>query len=87
MTKRELRELIRSTIKEYTGTGSFRNPVKGGQNPRASQRSRFDTDEDELEFYNDQKRRRRRTRTPYKWNGTSTKIRKSKQNTPYKILI
>jgi|TARA_R110001583_G_scaffold178157_1_gene333951 hypothetical protein len=54
MTKRELRELIRSTIKEYTGTGSFRNPVKGGQNPRASQRSRFDTDEDELEFYNDQ---------------------------------
>ena len=34
MTKRELRELIKSVIKEYTGTGAFRSPVKGGQNPR-----------------------------------------------------
>ena len=54
MTKRELRELIRSTIKEYTGTGAFRSPTKGGQNPRAAQRARFDTDEDELEFYSKQ---------------------------------
>ena len=54
MTKRELRELIRGTIKEYTGTGSFRSPVKGGQNPRTAQRPRFDTDEDELEFYSKQ---------------------------------
>jgi hypothetical protein len=54
MTKRELRELIRSTIKEYTGTGAFRSPAKGGQNPRAAQRARFDTDEDELEFYTNQ---------------------------------
>jgi len=58
MTKRELRELIRSTIKEYTGTGA----AGGGHNPTdgnhvTSQRGpggSFNTDEDEIEFYNNQ---------------------------------
>jgi len=54
MTKRELRELIRSTIKEYTGTGAGgggHNPTDG--NNVASQRigGSFKTDEDEIEFY------------------------------------
>ena len=53
MTKRELRELIKSVIKEYTGTGAFRSPVKGGQNPRQSQRP-FSNDGDEIDFYNKQ---------------------------------
>jgi hypothetical protein len=54
MTKRELRELIRSTIKEYTGTGAGgggHNPTDG--NNVTSQRigGSFKTDEDEIEFY------------------------------------
>jgi len=53
MTKKELRELIKSVIKEYTGTGAFRSPVKGGQNPRQSQRP-FSNDSDEVDFYNKQ---------------------------------
>ena len=57
MTKRELRELIRSTIKEYTGTGAGgggHNPTDG--NNVTSQRigGSFKTDEDEIEFYADQ---------------------------------
>jgi hypothetical protein len=57
MTKRELRELIRSTIKEYTGTGAGgggHNPTDG--NNVTSQRigGSFKTDGDEIEFYNNQ---------------------------------
>ena len=58
MTKRELRELIRSTIKEYTGTGAGgggHNPTDG--NNVTSQRmggGSFKTDKDEIEFYNNQ---------------------------------
>ena len=57
MTKKELRELIRSTIKEYTGTGAGgggHNPTDG--NNVTSQRigGSFKTDEDEIEFYNGQ---------------------------------
>ena len=53
MTKKELKELIKGVIKEFTGTGAFRSPVKGGQNPRQSQRP-FNNDEDEVDFYNKQ---------------------------------
>tara|TARA_R110000782_G_scaffold64878_2_gene132130 strand:- start:268 stop:522 length:255 start_codon:yes stop_codon:yes gene_type:complete len=53
MTKKELRELIKNILKEYTGTGAFRSPVKGGQNPRQSQRP-FTSDEKEINFYNKQ---------------------------------
>tara|TARA_B110000240_G_C13205134_1_gene327909 strand:+ start:144 stop:410 length:267 start_codon:yes stop_codon:yes gene_type:complete len=58
MTKRELRELIRGTIKEFTGTGAGgggHNPTDG--NNVTSQRmggGSFKTDEDEIEFYNGQ---------------------------------
>ena len=38
MTKGELLELIRSVIKEYTGTGAFRSPVKGDGNYQVSPR-------------------------------------------------
>jgi len=49
MTKRELRELIRTVIKEYTGTGS-----SGGntENPNKSPRPYIDA-EDEIEAYTD----------------------------------
>ena len=53
MTKKELRELIKSVIKEYTGTGAFRSPVKGGQNTRQSQRP-FSNDGDEIDLYKKQ---------------------------------
>ena len=51
MTKRELRELIKSTIKEYSGG----NSTDG--NSRTSQRDpggSFKTEKGELDFYNDQ---------------------------------
>tara|TARA_Y100001973_G_C5097104_1_gene280629 strand:+ start:494 stop:739 length:246 start_codon:yes stop_codon:yes gene_type:complete len=51
MTKRDLRELIRATIKEYTGTGAGgRNHPKGGGNLQTSPRP-FADDKDELENY------------------------------------
>jgi hypothetical protein len=56
MTRKELRELIRSTIKEYTGTGSSGGNATDGNN-MTSQRApggSFTTDEDEIEFYNNQ---------------------------------
>ena len=55
MTKRELRELIRSVIKEYPTGASGGNSTDG--NSITSQRSpggSFNTDEDEIEFYNNQ---------------------------------
>jgi hypothetical protein len=58
MTKRELKEMIRSVIKEYTGTGAGgggHNPTDG--NHVTSQRDpggSFKTDEDEIEFYSGQ---------------------------------
>jgi hypothetical protein len=57
MTKKELRELIKSVIKEYNGTGAFGSPSRHGQNPRQSQRiggGTFANEEDELEFYSNQ---------------------------------
>jgi hypothetical protein len=56
MTKKELRELIRNTIKEYTGTGASGGNATDGNNI-TSQRApggSFKTDEDEIEFYNNQ---------------------------------
>jgi len=49
MTKKELRELIRSVIKEYTGTGSSGGNSTDGNNitsPRP-----FADDQDEIENY------------------------------------
>jgi len=49
MTKKELRELIRSVIKEYTGTGASGGNATDGNNitsPRP-----FADDQDELENY------------------------------------
>ena len=51
MTKRELRELIKSAIQEYTGTGSSGGNAGDG-NSIPSQRP-FVDGEDELEFYTD----------------------------------
>ena len=46
MTKKELRELIKSVIKEYTGTGAGgRNHIKGGGNIQVSPRP-FHNDEE-----------------------------------------
>ena len=46
MTKRELRELIKSVIKEYTSTGAGgRNHPKGGGNLQTSPRP-FHNDEE-----------------------------------------
>ena len=55
MTKRELRELIRSVIREYTGTGASGGNATDGNNV-TSQRigGSFKTEKDELEFYNKQ---------------------------------
>ena len=55
MTRKELRELIRSPIKEFTGTGSSGGIATDGNNV-TSQRigGSFKTDEDEIEFYNNQ---------------------------------
>ena len=51
MTKRELRELIKSVIKEYTVTGAGgRNHIKGGGNIQVSPRP-FHNDEEEIENY------------------------------------
>ena len=51
MTKRELLELIRTTIKEYTGTGSSGGNAGDG-NSITSPRP-FVDDEDEIESYTD----------------------------------
>jgi hypothetical protein len=48
MTKKELKELIKSTIKEYMGTGS--SDVKSQRVGGGS----FKSDEDEIKFYNNQ---------------------------------
>ena len=56
MTKKELRELVKSVIKEYMGTGSA-GGNDGDGNRVKSQRSgggQFLSDEDEVEFYNNQ---------------------------------
>ena len=51
MTQGELREIIRSVIKEYTGTGAGgRNHHKGGGNLQTSPRP-FVDEEDEIENY------------------------------------
>jgi hypothetical protein len=50
MTRKELRELIRSTIKEYTGTGSSGGNATDG-NDIPSPRP-FADEEDELHNYN-----------------------------------
>ena len=51
MTKKELRELIKSVIKEYTGTGAGgRNHIKGGGNIQVSPRP-FHNDDEELDNY------------------------------------
>ena len=52
MTKRELRELIRAVIKEYTGTGASGGNAGDG-NSITSQRP-FAQETDELNFYNNQ---------------------------------
>ena len=55
MTKQELRELIRSVIREYTGTGASGGNAGDG-NSIPSQRlpgGSFATDAKEREFYND----------------------------------
>ena len=52
MTKRELRELIRSVIKEYTGTGASGGNAGDG-NSITSQRP-FAQETDEINFYNNQ---------------------------------
>jgi hypothetical protein len=53
MTKRELRELIRTVIKEYTGTGA----AGGGHNPtdgnNVTSPRPFVDDEEEITNYND----------------------------------
>ena len=51
MTEQELRELIRSVIKEYTGTGASGGNAGDG-NSIPSQRP-FARETDELSFYND----------------------------------
>ena len=56
MTKKELRELIKSTIKEYMGTGSSGGNSTDGNDVK-SQRvggGSFKSDEDEINFYNNQ---------------------------------
>ena len=54
MTKKELRELIRSVIKEYTGTGASGFPRgKGGDGNRIVSPRPFVDEEDELENYTD----------------------------------
>ena len=56
MTRKELRELIRSVIKEYTGTGNMSSSgnVSPDGNNVASPRigGSFKTEEDEMENYN-----------------------------------
>ena len=55
MTKRELRELIRSVITEYTGTGDSGGNAGDGNNI-PSQRlpgGSFSSDASEVEFYTD----------------------------------
>ena len=55
MTKKELRELIKSTINEYMGTGASGGNSTDG-NDVTSQRigGSFKTDEEEIEFYSNQ---------------------------------
>ena len=56
MTKRELRELVKSVIKEYTGTGASGGNSTDG-NSVTSQRiggGSFANEEDQLEFYTNQ---------------------------------
>ena len=52
MTKKELRELIKNTLKEYTGTGSGGGNATDGNNVQ-SQRP-FTSDNNEIDFYNKQ---------------------------------
>tara|TARA_R110001583_G_scaffold97781_2_gene242621 strand:+ start:124 stop:390 length:267 start_codon:yes stop_codon:yes gene_type:complete len=55
MTKKELRELVKSVIKEYMGTGSSGGNSTDG-NSIKSQRvggGSFKSDKDELRFYTD----------------------------------
>ena len=54
MTKSELRKLIQDIIQEYSGTGDMSSTglTSDDGNDVTSQRSRWDTEEDEMEFYN-----------------------------------
>jgi hypothetical protein len=55
MTRRELRELIRSTIKEWTGTGAGGGGhMSMKSNPSQRIGGSFKTAEDEMEFYSGQ---------------------------------
>jgi hypothetical protein len=56
MTRGELLELIRSTLKEYMGTGSSGGNSTDGNDvkSRRSGGGSFDTDQEEIDFYNDQ---------------------------------
>ena len=54
MTKRELRELIKSVIKEYTGTGDMASMGRTSDDGNNVTSPRpFDDDEDEIENYTD----------------------------------
>ena len=54
MTKRELRELIKSTIKEYTGTGDMASTGRTSDDGNVFTSPRpFADDEDEIENYTD----------------------------------
>ena len=55
ITRKELQEYIKAVIQEYTGTGDMASTgltSDDGINI-TSQRSRWDDEEDEMEFYND----------------------------------
>ena len=56
MTRKELKELIKSTIKEFTGTGSSGGNATDGNNVKSQRMGggSFKTDKDEIEFYNKQ---------------------------------
>jgi len=54
MTKAELRKLIQDMIQEYTGTGDMASTglTSDDGNNVTSQRVSWDTEEDEMDFYN-----------------------------------
>tara|TARA_Y100000356_G_C11014040_1_gene159825 strand:- start:140 stop:409 length:270 start_codon:yes stop_codon:yes gene_type:complete len=85
MTKRELRELIRSIINEYTGTGDMASTglTSDDGNNAISQREgggSFMSDEDEIQFYSDrgapyggaEGNHFRKDTDPFNYNGNTT---------------
>ena len=52
MTKRELRELIRSVVHEQLGDMASTGATSGEGNNVTSQRSRWNDEKDEMEYYN-----------------------------------